>query len=109
MPRTSNAARNSRSLLVPRIVDAWLMMLHGVRHVRTDETHKAFTYEGDDIAVAALFGDPTADDVASILFDTDVPKRVAYVPDGSSALLSDAPDGIDVVGMSSIVTSAYLS
>ena len=109
MPRTSNSIRNSRSLLVPRIVDVWLMMLHGVRRVRTDETHKAFVYEGDGIVVAALFGDPTTDDVASVLSDTDAPKRVAYVPDGSSALLSDSPDGIDVRGMSSLVTNAYLS
>ena len=109
LSRTSNAARNSRSLLVPRIVDAWLMMLHGVRRVRTDEARKAFIYEGDDVAVAALFGDPTVDDVEFVLSDADASRRAAYVPDGSSALLSDSPDGIDVMGLSALVTSAYLS
>ena len=109
LPRTSNSARNSRSLLVPRIVDTWLMMLYGVRRVRTDEARKAFIYEGDDVAAAALFGDPTADDVEFVLSDADASRRAAYVPDGSSALLSDSPDGIDVMSMSSLVTSAYLS
>ena len=107
--RTSNVARNSRSLLMSSIVDAWLMMLHDVHRVRTDEERKAFVYRGDDVSVVALFGDPTIEDVTVILQDADVPMRIAYVPDGSSALLSEKPDDIDIVSMSSLVTHSYLS
>lgn len=109
LPRTSNIERNRRAFLVPKIVDALIMMHHGVCKLESDETHKAFVYACDDVAIVALFGDPSVDDVIAVLPENGVTTRIAYVPDGCSALLSDAPDGINVVGMSELVTNTYLS
>ena len=109
LPRTSNIERNRRAFLVPKIVDALIMMRHGIRKLKSDEVHKAFVYIGDDITIAALFGDPSVDDVTVVLPENGTTTRIAYVPDGCSALLSDAPDDVDVIGMSELVTNTYLS
>ena len=109
LPRTSNIERNRRAFLAPKIVDALIMMRHSVSKLEADETHKAFVYVGNDVTIVALFGDPSVDDVIAVLPENGVTTRIAYVPDGCSALLSDAPDGINVVGMSELVTNTYLS
>ena len=110
IPRTPNSAKNARAFFSsPSIVDALIMMRHGVRQVRIDNEHKALVYTGNDIAIAALFDDPSSNDVVDVLSGFDADSLIAYVQDGSQALLSDAPDGIDVVGMLSLATHAYLS
>lgn len=47
--------------------------------------------------------------MTAVLPENATTIRIAYVPDGCSALLSDAPDDVDVIGMSVLATDTYLS